>query len=144
MEDIVFFRLQSKNMLKDVRTIYLDSDGYYNFKPKYFDDLYDILYDFKFYAKDIGEGKQTFSLMNAQHIVANLVGFKSWNALIKANKTMLWIARSLFEHLNDSFDGYPYVDVWNDYYHKNLKNVDDESVLKIYKYTFLGDKNALD
>lgn len=54
MTVIEFFKLQAKNLNKDVKTIYIDEEGYYDFKPKYFEDIYNILYDWNFSPKEIG------------------------------------------------------------------------------------------
>ena len=70
MSHIEFFKLQAKNLFKDYQTKKKSPDaaiGDYEYDPKYF-DIEGIILHF-----DIDE--EDFSLMKAQHIIAQIVGF---------------------------------------------------------------------
>jgi len=95
MDHIDYFKLQAKNLLKDYKTRCFDeSEKRYCYHPKYFDidgiflwlDYYDNTDDF------------TFTLMNAQHVIAQMVGFEKWNDLIKAKPAELELAHLLFDN----------------------------------------------
>ncbi len=62
----------------------------YKYKPKYF-DIQKIIIRFH-----LDEDKWT--LMNAQHTIANIVGFRKWSDLIKAPKDELEYRRFLFDN----------------------------------------------
>jgi hypothetical protein len=58
---------------KDFQTQYIpENDEIYNYKPRFWTDLDEIILSF-----DIDE--DNFSLMKAQHIIAYLANFNSWN-----------------------------------------------------------------
>lgn len=91
MKHIDYFKLQAKNLHKDYATQFFDKDeGVYDYNPKYF-DINQIVLDF-----DIDE-KEKFTLMNAQHIIANMVGFEKWADLIKAPIEKLEELRNFLE-----------------------------------------------
>ena len=74
-----FFKLQAKNLFRDyqTKTKIFDQevgDYIYEYSPKYF-DINTIL---SYY--DIDE--ENFSLMKAQHFIAQLVGFRKWADLL--------------------------------------------------------------
>ena len=147
MTDVEFFKLQSKNFYKDVKTIYLDKEYGYDFKPKYFEDIYNILYDWEFYPSQIGDGTIKFSLMKAQHVIAQIVGCRNWSDLINSSKEKLELKRSLLEHIDKMFYNgsweEPFIQSWLDYERLYLKGFDDFTKLQIYKYTFLKNKTVL-
>jgi hypothetical protein len=92
MTHLEYFKLQAKNLHKDYATQFFDKDeGVYDYDQKYF-DVNQIVLDF-----DIDE-KSKFSLMNAQHIIANMVGFDKWTDLVKAPNNKLGEARKLLEN----------------------------------------------
>ncbi|MFG1523863.1 hypothetical protein ABMA67_02520 [Halobacteriovorax sp. RZ-3] len=98
MNRIKFFKLQAKNLLKDVKTAHQvyqsDLDIYITeFSPRFFDvdEIY-VSYDLS------DEEVENFSLMKAQHFIAQLVGFNKWNELIKATDDELEIAKLLFDN----------------------------------------------
>lgn len=95
MEHLDYFKLQAKNLLKDYKTRFFDEkEEIYSYKPKYF-DINGIFCDF-----DIPDYKDdfTFTLMNAQHIIAQLAGFSKWNELQNATPAKLELAHLLFDN----------------------------------------------
>lgn len=127
MTHIEYFKLQSKNLFKDFKTKKLSSEGLYEYSPKYF-DIDGIVCDF-----DINE--DSFSLMNAQHIIALLVGFNKWTDLSKASDAELELAKLLFD--NQHKIG---IEDWQMYITRveNDNNTDfgSENRLEIFKHVF--------
>lgn len=98
MTPIEYFKLQAKKLHKDYKTqtTYIDEvDGnqYFRYSPKFFDiDGMFLDYDY--------QGESNFTLMKAQHFVAQMVGFYKWGELLKASAEEQKLARLLFEHQN--------------------------------------------
>ncbi len=95
MTHIEFFKLQAKNLFKDYQTKNsyvdeVDGNSYYKYEPRFFD------IDSLFLDYDIDE--EDFSLMKAQHIIAQLVGFRKWSDLSKASEPQLELAKLLFDN----------------------------------------------
>lgn len=83
MSNLEFFKKKAKNLHKDFKTRFFNEESkLYEYKPKYF-DIGKIFIDFDFpdYKDDF-----TFTLMNAQHLIAKMVRFENWRALISADK----------------------------------------------------------
>ena len=60
MAHIDFFKLQSKNLLKDFKTKYWDEKNkVYKYNPKFFNDIDSIILNYNIYEDE------PFSLMNA-------------------------------------------------------------------------------
>ena len=133
MTNIELIKLQAKNFYKDFKTRYLTEEGYYDYKPQFFNDIYEIIEEWQV---DVNN----FSLMKAQHLLAQILGFKSWADLIHSSDEKLEIAKSLLEHKEDNFNGYPFIQSWLDYEEEYLNELDDYSKLLIYKHTFLNEK----
>ena len=90
MANVDFFKQQAKNLLKDYNSrVFNDEVGFYEYSPRFFRDI-DFIVDI-FGVNEDG----SFTLMNAQHIVARLSGFYKWNELIKASEPILEIGRLL-------------------------------------------------
>lgn len=129
MKPIDFFKLQAKNLHKDFKTqtISPSDSSIYHYEPKYF-DIFGILVDF-----DLDEDK--FTLMNAQHIIALLVGFDKWNDLIKASENELELAKLLFDNLHKIS-----ADEWQMYLIDNERDnnmtFNPEMRLEIFKQVF--------
>lgn len=132
-KDVNYFKLQAKNLYRDYQTKqpYIDDvDGqtYYQYSPKYFDiDQLFVDYDWD---------EENFSLMKAQHLIANMVGFNKWADLLKAQPEELELAHLLLDnqekiHLED----------WNMYMarieYDNQVVLDPASKLEIFKKVFL-------
>ena len=95
MKDIDYFKLQAKNLLRDYKTRHLsDAGDIYEYDPKFF-DIVGIFLDYGVMDDD---PKFEFSLGNAQHLIAQLVGFESWAALKNASEEQLEHARTILEN----------------------------------------------
>ena len=141
MATIEFFKQQSKNFMKDYKTrAFNEAEGFYEYSPRYFQDIDELLYNFGF--KD----DETFTLMNAQHIIARLSGFYKWNELIKASDAALEIGKLLltnreayqqkqgiFTNMVESL----IVADWQEYESQYLQDFDDEAKLEIFKKVIL-------
>lgn len=133
MEPINYFKLQAKNLLKDYKTRFFnEEEGFYDYKPKYF-DVNAIFLDF-----DIPDGKEdfTFTLMNAQHTIAKLAGFRNWKDLVNASPYVLELARLLYDnaHKISLDEWFPYID---DAEKMNNTKFDTETKIEILKEVFL-------
>jgi hypothetical protein len=135
MHAIDYFRLQAKNLHRDFKTQTplvdkTTSDYHYAYSPKYF-QVYDIILDF-------GVDEENFTLMNAQHIIANIAGFDKWNTLIKASLHELELAKLLFEH-QDKID----LASWNFYIadaqSMNEHELDAKTQIEIFKQVVIED-----
>ena len=136
MTNIEFFKQQSKNFMKDYKTrAFNEAEGFYEYNPRYFQDIDDLLYDFGF--KD----DETFTLMNAQHIIAQLSGFYKWNDLIQASEAALEIGKLLLTNRKHD-QWFNIVDDWQIYESQNLQDLDDEAKLEVFKVVFLGEKTS--
>ena len=132
MATIEFFKQQSKNFMKDYKTrVFNEAEGVYEYSPKYFQDIEDIIVDF-----DINED-DSFTLMNAQHIIALLAGFSKWNELIQATESALEIGKLLLVNRYHP-DWVNIVEDWKSYEYQNLQDFDDDAKLEIFKMVFLG------
>ena len=132
MNTIDFFKLQSKNLHRDFKTKKpvtdnKDSVRPYEYEQKYF-DVETIIYDFS-----LDEEKLT--LMKAQHVIAQMAGFKKWTVLIRASESDLKIAKILFDN-QDVID----LLMWEDYIAEaermNQTNFDSENKLAICEQVF--------
>jgi hypothetical protein len=82
MHPIDYFKLQSKKLFKDFKTQKPASDAeedlsFYEYSPSYF-DIVGIVLHFDF-------DEDNFTLMNAQHIIAQLAGFYKWTDMLRAS-----------------------------------------------------------
>ena len=94
MENIEYFKLQAKNLLKDYKTQLFSKEEIYDYHPKYF-DVIRLFNDFKYrYFED----NFSFTLMHAQHLIAKLAGFDKWNDLLNAKPAELELAHLLFDN----------------------------------------------
>ncbi|HAU1234320.1 TPA: hypothetical protein ACMWW0_001971 [Legionella pneumophila] len=134
MTYLEYFKLQSKNLLKDykTKTSCFDSaigDYLYQYKPKYF-DIEEIIV-----AYDVDE--ENFSLMKAQHIIALISGFNKWSDILKASESELELAKLLLDN-QDKVD----VEDWEMYIagmeRDNNITFDPESRLEIFKQVFVS------
>ena len=92
MNNISYFKLQAKNLYRDYKLEFMKEDEEYNFSPRFF--------DINRLISDLNMDIDDFSLMKAQHLIAKLVGFKSWDELIKASDSVLEEKKTELENLN--------------------------------------------
>ena len=132
MNYIAYFKSQAKKFYKDFQTQYiLENDEIYYYNPQFWTDIDDIILSF-----DIDE--DNFSLMKAQHIIAYLANFNSWNELIHANEYQLELGYYLIECRNDYYDN-NLVENWQMYLRRaNLDDIDDAGKLDVFKHIFLN------
>ena len=144
MTTVDFFKQQAKCFFKDYNSrVYDENEGVYKYNPRFFNDIDDIIVSY-----DIPEDG-SFTLMNAQHIIAMLAGFYKWNDLIKASEPRLELGKLLitnresYSQKSMCFAGI--VDDWEMYESQNLRqlNLDDESKLAIFKEVFLSEEKEI-
>lgn len=143
MKNIDFFKQQAKNLFKDYKTrVYNENEGFYEYSPRFFNDIEEILANF-----EIGD-EDSFTLMNAQHIIARLSGFYKWSELINASEPalelgkLLLINRQAYQEKQGFFTNMVesmIVTDWKSYEKEYLKDFDDESKLEVFKKVFLED-----
>lgn len=92
MDNISYFKLQAKNLYRDFKLDFMAEDEAYNFSPQFY-DINKIVSDFEIDVND-------FSLMKAQHIIAKLVGFRSWDELLQAPNSLLEQKKEGLEQLD--------------------------------------------
>lgn len=135
MTHIEFFKLQAKNLFKDYKTQTKPFD-IYEYNPKYF-DIDGIVVDY-----DLDE--ENFSLMNAQHIISRMAGFRKWTDMLKASDIELQLAKLLFDN-QDKIS----IDEWDMYIASVERDNSDldfdaESKLEIFKHVVLdGDFESI-
>lgn len=147
MTNIEFFKLQAKNLFSDYKSrVYKDSEDIYEYNPRFFDDINDIIFNF-----EIDEDKP-FTLMNAQHVIARLAGFYKWNELIKASESALELGKLLLINRISYLKNVPIitndesmiVEDWKYFLEENnLSNCDDDAKLKIFKDYFLQENKII-
>lgn len=138
MDALSYFKLQAKNLQKDYKTRFFnEKERIYDYHPKYF-DIVQIFLDYGIYddAKDF-----SFTLMNAQHIIARLAGFYKWNELIKASQKELELAKLLFENAEKVR-----IEEWKVYIDEaqiyNKTEFDAETKIEIFNKVFLENNDS--
>lgn len=134
MDHVKYFKLQAKNLLKDYETRFFNpEEGFYEYHPKFF-DIADI-----FLYLELNDDKPSFSftLMNAQHVIAQLAGFSSWKDLLIATSTELELAHLLFDNAHKIS-----LEEWEMYLtaieRDNHIKLNKEWELEIFKQVFLN------
>lgn len=97
MKTIEYFKLQAKNLHKDFKT----QKRY--FDPTYGHDLYEYtpkFFDVDALALDYDIDEENFTLMNAQHCIAQLAGFRKWTDMLKASPSALELSKVLFDNMH--------------------------------------------
>ena len=97
MTHIDFFKRQAKNLVADYKTQYRNEGGGFKYKPRFFDDIEDLVLEHGIIEAE------PLQLARAQHIMAKLAGFTQWNEMIKASDTVLELGKLLFENRNEFF-----------------------------------------
>lgn len=143
MATIEFFKQQAKNLLKDYNTkVYNKDEGFYEYRPRFFHDIDEIVMNFEI------DEEGSFTLMNAQHVIARLSGFYKWTELIKASSANLELGKLLLENriayqerlgiFTNMVESVIVTD-WKDYEQAYLSDADDETKLEVFKEVFLSD-----
>ena len=128
MSHVDFFRKQAKNFLKDWRTQKkMEEEGfsYYVYEWKYYHigDLFD-------YFELSNADREDKKLVRAQHYIAKMVGFKTWNDLIHAPEKELKLAAYILRHIKSSY----HIEDWKDALsHSGIKKKDPEALLDYAK-----------
>jgi len=96
MTHIEYFKVQAKKLFKDYKTKTprfdaVVNDFIYEYKPQHF-DIDEIVLAYQL------DEKSDFSLMKAQHIISQMVGFNKWTDLLKASEAELELAKLLFDN----------------------------------------------
>lgn len=91
MDNISYFKLQSKNLFHDFKQDFMQDDAEYVCTPKFF-DVNAVVSDFDFDCDN-------FTLMKAQHIISKMVGFNSWEELIKSSDLVLEQKKIVLENI---------------------------------------------
>ncbi len=101
MEHISYFKLQAKILLKDYKTRYFNEEKkFYCYHPNHFD----IGGLFLYYEYPDQDENFSFTLMNAQHLIAKMVGYDKWEDLIHASESEQELAEFLLNRFRDSQD----------------------------------------
>jgi len=132
MNTIDFFKLQSKNLHRDFKTrklVFNNEFGElsYEYEPKHF-DIELVIYDYNL-------DEENFTLMKAQHVIAQMTGFEKWTVLIKTSETDLKIAKILYEN-QDIIDLRMWVDYISEAERMNQTDFDSETKLAICEQAF--------
>lgn len=102
MQPIKFFKLQAKNLYKDYKTQFTNTEheiSTFDYSPKYF-DINEVFVAYEF--DNINEIEaENFSLMQAQHLFSLLLGYKSWSDLINAPIKKQELSMLLFKNKFD-------------------------------------------
>lgn len=145
MDYIEYFKLQAKNFQRDYKTQFVVEGDIeiYDYKPRFFEDINDIILSY-----DIDEDKP-FTLMQIQHLIANLAGFTSWNDILhchkQGNTDRLELGKLLLDNREVFYDGcvVQTLPEWENillWYESNGMYLDDASKLQLFKEIFLVKK----
>lgn len=134
MDHVKYFKLQAKNLLKDYETRFFNpEEGFYEYNPKFFD----IEGIFLYLGMNDDESSFSFTLMNAQHVIAKLAGFSKWSALLNATSAELELAHLLFDNAHKIN-----LEEWDWYIAEtesiNHTKFNDITKLEIFKQVFLN------
>ena len=97
MTPIAYFKLQAKNLNRDIKTQFFnEEEDLLDYKPRFF-DVNDIVVTY-----DLDERDPKFkTLGKAQWIIAVILGLESWNELIQSDPVTLELYKLMFEHQNE-------------------------------------------
>jgi hypothetical protein len=132
MKTVEYFKLQAKNLHKDFKT----QNSY--FDPTYGHDVYEYapkFFDVDSLALDFDIDEDNFTLMNAQHYIARLAGFRKWTDMLKASPSAIELSKLLFDNMHKVS-----VIEWDIYISSEERDkgfqFDDEFKLDIFKAVF--------
>ena len=97
MTPIAYFKLQAKNLNRDIKTQFFnEEDELLDYKPRFF-DVNDIVVMY-----DLDERDPKFkTLGKAQWIIAMILGLRSWHELIHSDPVSLELYKLMIEHQNE-------------------------------------------
>jgi hypothetical protein len=133
MTPIEYLKLQAKNLHKDFKT------QTSSFDPKLRRNIYE--YDPRFFKIDLivdnfEINEESFTLMNAQHVIAKLCGLDKWTDLSNASPAKIELSFLLYINMDKlemrDWDGYV-----SDIETENNVKLDDDFKLQIFKEAFL-------
>ena len=134
MTPICYLRLQARRLLQDFQTIRLAEDGRYIFEPRYF-AVEAIVANFR-----LGYVTEP-TLAYAEHVIANMLGYPSWNALAFSSEKRLALARLRFENQNIySLAAWPSYMEWFQESNGIRLDVEGETALFNYMLQTAGDE----
>lgn len=131
MSNLEFFKKQAKNLFKDwnsrKRIERKDGTYYYRYGKSFF-DVKDL---FKFFGLSMKD-EESFCLQKAQHMIAQMVGFKNWNELNKTSDDFLELSELLLRHFKNSSD----IIGWHIFFEDEVNTDDVKEIIKIAKSYF--------
>ena len=92
MKNVSYFKFQAKNLFHDFKLDFMQDGENYVFAPRFF-DINAIISAFNV---DI----DNFTLMKAQHVIAQMVGMVSWNELINSPENILEQKKIVLDNSN--------------------------------------------
>lgn len=97
MTPIAYFKLQAKNLNRDIKTQFLNKESdVLDYNSQFFDVNGIVL------SYDLDEEDPKFkTLGKAQWIIAILLGLESWDELIHSDPVSLELYKLMFEHQNE-------------------------------------------
>ena len=100
MKNLDYFKKQAKYLVKDweTRKVNPGTDEDWEGEPYVYDGEYFEMYNVVHFY-EVGDD---FGLQKAQHIIAQMAGFRKWDDLLKADEDELALARIRFLHLDPS------------------------------------------
>lgn len=108
MNDLEFFKKQAKNLFKDwesrKKITKKNGTSYYRYYPRF----YDIKSFFKLFGYS-QEDEDNFCLQKAQHLIAQIVGYKKWNELLETPKVFLDLSELLLRNVKNASDLVNYI-----------------------------------
>ncbi len=126
-----FFRLQAKNLYRAWKTHKENEEGFYDYESPLFD-----VNDFLLYF-DEDDHEKEFCLQRAQHLVAQLAGFRKWNDLIKADDDHLKFGKIIFQGCVNANNGVCSYEDWEMYYLGNgIDQYPIEAQIQVAEYYF--------
>lgn len=88
--DVGYFKLQAKNLFHDFKLDFMQDDSAYVCAPRFY-DVNAVVTDFG--ISDYAD----FTLMKAQHILAKIAGFASWDDLLKSSQERLAAGKDMLD-----------------------------------------------
>lgn len=144
MSPNAYLKLHSKNLFRDYKT-QTSNDAApgkpYTYNPKYF-DIEKILSDYKEVLEECHWDEGSLTLMNIQHIFANMRGFDKWDHLVKAHEAEPELGKLLFDNQDKiSIDEWRW-QVSTKQYYKKSPLTSEERLAMLKEYLLHANKGA--